>query len=98
VSLLRAHGRLVFVGGTSGGELSLSGWDLMRPTTLTGWSSESLTRDGLQRAVDAVAAEATAGRLRVAELHAFALRDAAAAHAAMEAGALAGRIVLDPVA
>jgi NADPH2:quinone reductase len=96
VASLRAGGRLVFVGGTSGGDLSLSGWDLMRPTTLTGWSSESMTRDDLQRAIDAIAAESIADRLRVAELHAFPLRDAAAAHAAMEAGTLAGRIVLDP--
>ena len=98
VSLLRAHGKLVFVGGTSGGELSLSGWDLMRPTTLTGWSSETLGRDDLQRAVDAVATEAIAGRLRVVELHAFPLRDAAAAHAALEAGTFAGRVVLEPPA
>jgi NADPH2:quinone reductase len=96
VASMRAGGRLVFVGGTSGGELSFSGWDLMRPTTLTGWSSEGLSRSELQRAVDAIALEASAGRLRVAELHAFPLRDAASAHAALESGMLAGRIVLDP--
>ena len=68
----------------------------MRSVTLTGDSSESLDRAGLQAAVDAIA-EAVAGKaLHVAELYRFPLRDAARAHAEMEAGHLGGRIVLVP--
>jgi NADPH2:quinone reductase len=96
VGLLAPQGRLVFVGGTSGGELTLSGWDLMKPVTITGWSSESLDRDELQRAMRAIADAVDAGDLRVAKLSSFPLRDAAAAHRAIEAGAVAARVVLDP--
>jgi NADPH2:quinone reductase len=98
VELLVPGGRLVFVGGTSGGALAFSGWALMRPVTLTGWSSERLTQPELQRAVDAVAAAHAAGTLRVAELRRFPLRDAAAAHAELESGRGAGRVVLIPAA
>jgi NADPH:quinone reductase len=97
VSLLAPEGRLVFVGGTSGGELALSGWDLMKPVTLTGYSSETLDAVELQRALRAIADAVDAGDLRVAQLTSFPLREAAAAHRTIEAGTVAGRVVLDPV-
>jgi NADPH2:quinone reductase len=96
VELMAPGGRLCFVGGTSGGELAFSGWALMRPVTLTGWSSETLDQPTLQAAIDAIAAAHAAGRLRVAELCSMGLAEAAAAHALLEAGRVAGRIVLVP--
>lgn len=94
VSVLSPQGRLVFAGGTSGGELAFSGWDLMKPVTLTGYSSENLDRDALIAAIAAIAGLHRHKLLRCVQVHEFPLRDAARAHAALESGTLAGRIVL----
>jgi NADPH2:quinone reductase len=94
VAALSPGGRLVFVGGTSGGELAFSGWDLMKPVALTGYSTETLTRDELERSIGGIAAMHAAGSLRVENLSEFRLADAAAAHRAMEAGEITGRVVL----
>jgi len=94
VGLLAAGGRLVFVGGTSGGDLSFSGWDLMRPVTLTGYSTETLTRDEVRASMAALAALHARGALTVPQLTRFPLARAADAHRAIESGALAGRVVL----
>jgi NADPH2:quinone reductase len=96
VDRLAPGGRLVFVGGTSGGELALSGWDLMKPVTLTGYSSESLTQPELQRAIDAIAAAKRAGVLSAPEIREVPLRSAADAHRLLEAGEVAGRVLLRP--
>src|SRR4029078_7210594 len=76
VDRLAPGGRLVFVGGTSGGELAFSGWTLMRPVTLTGYSSETLERGQLASAVEEIAAAFARGALRVAELTRFPLAQA----------------------
>ena len=94
VSLLRPGGRLCFVGGTSGGELAFSGWDLMKPVTLTGYSSETLGKGELERAMEAIRDLVARGALRLSRVTEFPLREAAAAHRAMEAGGVAGRVVL----
>jgi NADPH:quinone reductase len=94
VDALRPGGRLIFVGGTSGGALAFSGWALMRPTTLTGYSSESLVRAELARAIAAIAHHHRSGMLRCLALTEFPLREAAAAHRALASGALAGRVLL----
>lgn len=94
VDLLAAGGRLVFAGGTSGGDLAFSGWALMRPVTLTGYSSETLDRAGLAAAMDDIAAACARGALRVAELTQLPLGEAARAHALLESGQLTGRLVL----
>jgi NADPH2:quinone reductase len=94
VDALSPGGRLVFAGGTSGGELSFSGWDLMKPVTLTGYSSETLTRGELARAMNAIAALRALGALRVVRAHEFALEDAAEAHRALESGRVEGRVLL----
>jgi NADPH2:quinone reductase len=94
VGLLEPGGRLVFVGGTSGGELALSGWDLMKPVTITGYSTETLTREELALAVEAIAFMHQRGALRPTRVTEFPLAEAAAAHRAMEAGDLEGRVLL----
>jgi NADPH2:quinone reductase len=96
VGLLAPGGRLVFVGGTSGGELSLSGWDLMRPVTLTGYSSENLTGEALAGSLQSIARLHAGGRLQVHEVLRVPLREAARAHRQMESGRVAGRVVLAP--
>lgn len=94
VDLLAPDGRLVFVGGTSGGELAFSGWALMRPVTLTGYSSETLDRAQLASAMEEIAGAVARGALGVAELTRLPLRDAARAHALLESGQLTGRLIL----
>jgi NADPH2:quinone reductase len=96
VDLLAPGGRLVFVGGTSGGELSFSGWSLMRPVTLTGYSSETLDRDRLEETMEEIAGAVARGALRVADLTRLPLSQAARAHELLESGQLSGRLVLIP--
>lgn len=94
VSLLRPGGRLAFVGGISGGEVTFSAWDLMGPVTLTGYSSETLTRDALSESIRHIARLAAQGALAVHQVLRVPLREAARAHREMEAGQVAGRVVL----
>jgi NADPH2:quinone reductase len=97
VELLGPGGRLVFVGGTSGADLSFSGWALMRPVTLTGYSSESLDAAQLQQAISAIGKLVADGGLRLTSVTRYPLGEAARAHADMEAGRVTGRVVLDPL-
>ena len=95
VDRLAPGGRLVFVGGTSGGELAFSGWALMRPVTLTGYSTETLDRAQLAAAMIELAGAAGRG-LRVPLVTRVPLADAAAAHRLLEEGQNPGRVVLVP--
>src|SRR3954468_6798987 len=94
VSLLRPGGKLVFAGGVTGGEVSFSAWDLMGPVTLTGYSSETLTRDALSESIQHIAALAARGALAAHQVLRVPLREAARAHREMESGQVAGRVVL----
>jgi len=93
-AVLRRGGRLCLVGALTGGELSLSAWDLMQELVLTGWSSENLTGDALREHVTQLAELVRGGLLTAPAIHRFALADAAAAHAQIEAGELTGRALL----
>ena len=93
-AVLRRGGRLCLVGALTGPELALSAWDLLQELVLTGWSSENLTGDGLRAHVAQIAALVAEARLRAPAVTRFALADAAAAHAAVEAGVVAGRVLL----
>ncbi len=96
VPLVVPGGKVVFAGGTSGGELSLSGWDLMKPVTVTGYSSETLTPEELETAMGAIAWMDHQGSLRLASVKEVPLADAAEAHRALEAGEIEGRVLLRP--
>jgi NADPH:quinone reductase len=96
VRALARGGRLVFAGGTSGGDLAFSGWDLMRDTTLTGYSSEALDRSALEGAMERIAKLASSGQLEAREVRSFPLARAADAHAAIESARLQGRVILEP--
>jgi NADPH2:quinone reductase len=96
VSALKPGGRLCSIGALTGGPAEFSIWDLLHERHLTGWSSENLTRDGLQRAVDELAQLLRSGKIAVPPHETLALADAARAHAAMESGALVGRLLLIP--
>ena len=94
VAVLRRGGRLCLVGALTGAELQLSAWNLIQELELTGWSSENLTGDGLRSAIGDLVDAVRDGRLLAPAIHRFALADAATAHAAIEAGELAGRALL----
>lgn len=93
-AVLRRGGHLCLVGALTGADLTLSAWDLIQELELTGWSSENLTGELLREHVAEIVAHVRAGRLRAPAVERFAMADAAAAHAAMERGALAGRALL----
>lgn len=96
VAMLRPRGRLCSIGALTGGEASLSVWDLLHELTLTGWSSEDMDRDGLQRSVDELAKLLAAKRLQPPPYRVYPLAEAARAHEDMEAGRFAGRLLLVP--
>jgi len=95
-AVLRRGGRLCLVGALTGPALTLSAWDLIQELTLTGWSSENLTGDGLRENVAAIVDLVRAGRLPAPAIERFALADAAQAHRRIEAGDLKGRALLVP--
>jgi NADPH2:quinone reductase len=95
-AVLRRGGRLCLVGALTGPDLSLSAWDLLQDLRLTGWSSENLDGAGLRAAIAEIVEHVRDGRLRAPAIERYAMSDAAAAHAAMESGALKGRALLIP--
>jgi NADPH2:quinone reductase len=96
VQLLRPGGKLCVVGAISGGEATFSVWDLLYEAQATGWTSELLTGRELQHLVDRFGHLLSQGRLRVPPVTRYPLTDAARAHADMEHGAIAGRLLLIP--
>jgi NADPH:quinone reductase len=93
-AVLRRGGRLCLVGALTGADLRLSAWDLIQELELTGWSSENLTGDGLRSHLAEIVELVRGGQLRAPAITRFALADAAAAHATIERGDVAGRVLL----
>jgi len=96
VAALAPGGRLCLLGALTGAELRLVAWDLMQDLVLTGYSSENLTGEALRGAVDHLVGELRAGRLAPPAYRTMPLAEAAEAHRLMEAGQVAGRILLVP--
>jgi NADPH2:quinone reductase len=94
VAVLRRGGRLCLVGALTGADLQLSAWDLIQELELTGYSSENLTGEGLRAAIAEIVDAVRDGHLLAPAIHRYPLAEAAAAHAAIEAGELAGRALL----
>jgi len=99
MELLAVAGRLVFFGWSSGEPLPITTHELYRLgiSAAAGIGPRLLQRPGGLRPLEAAAlAEAAAGRLVPVVGHAFPLADAGAAHAAIEARATVGKVVLLP--
>lgn len=96
VEVLRPGGRLCAVGAISGGEATISVWDLLEGIHLTGWSSEKLDRAQLQEAVDRMGLLLSAGRLKPPPYREYPLAEAARAHEDMEQNTYTGRLLLVP--
>ncbi|MBP2703997.1 zinc-binding dehydrogenase [Microbispora sp. RL4-1S] len=98
LDLLGAGGRIVLFGFSSGEPTRFTSEDLLRRslTAVVALGAPILKLPGGLRALEERAlAEAAAGRL-VPALSAFPLKDAAAAHAALESRATSGKVVLVP--
>lgn len=96
VTALKPHGTLCLVGAVGGGNVSLDAWELLRPLTITGYSSEALDGEILQKAVNAVTGMLKSEKIRPPEYIVLPLKDAAKAHQLLENGEVRGRVLLKP--
>jgi NADPH2:quinone reductase len=95
VSALQDGGTLCLVGAVGGGDVMFDAWNLIRPVTLTGYSTETLDGTALRSAVEALCALMRQGRLAPPPSTLFPLDAAADAHLMFERGA-SGRLLLTP--
>lgn len=93
---LKPGGVLSLVGAVSGSDVRIDLWNLLRPVTLTGYSSETLDGPALRRAVDDLVRWVQEGRMAVPRYAAVPLAEAARAHAIMEGRGVSGRLLLIP--
>jgi NADPH2:quinone reductase len=96
VEALRPGGTLSLVGAIAGGDVRFDAWQLIRPVTLTGYSSETLDGADLRVAVAALADWLTDGWIGAPAHTTVPLSEASRAHALLEAGGVAGRLLLIP--
>jgi NADPH2:quinone reductase len=96
VAALRSGGVLCLVGAVGGAAVAFDAWELIRPVTLTGYSSESLTGADLRSAISQLSVWLLTRKLRAPRARLMPLAQAAEAHRLMEAGGVQGRILLSP--
>lgn len=94
VTALRSGGVLSLVGAVAGGEVSFDGWHLIRPVTLTGYSTETLDGAALREAVAALSGWMAKGAIRPPGYQTIPLNEAARAHRLLEQGGVQGRVLL----
>jgi len=95
VTALRPGGVLSLVGAVGGSDVSFDAFRLV-DVTLTGYSTESLDGPSLQHAIDAISEWLRSGVIVAPSRTLFALREAAAAHTALEQPRMQGRVLLVP--
>jgi NADPH2:quinone reductase len=93
---LREGGVLSLVGAVGGGDVAFGAWQLIRPVTLTGYSTEALDGPALREAVAALAGWLARGAIRPPDHRPFPLAEAASAHRLIERGGVNGRVLLRP--
>jgi NADPH2:quinone reductase len=96
VNALRPGGTLSLVGAVAGGAVVFDAWQLIRPVTLTGYSSEQLTGHDLRLAMVQIVEWLGQGALRPPEYQVMGLEEAAQAHRMLERGGVKGRVLLVP--
>jgi NADPH2:quinone reductase len=97
VSALRSGGVLSLVGAMAGTEVGFDAWELIRPVTLTGYSTETLDGPTLRLAVVALSELLLNKAIRSPEYRMMPLSQAANAHQLLEQGAVTGRLLLTPL-
>ena len=96
VNALRPGGVLSLVGAVGGGEVKLDAWQLIRPVTLTGYSTETLDGSALREAVDALGRWMREKSIRPPHYETMPLSTASKAHRLLEEGGVKGRLLLIP--
>ena len=96
VAVLRRGGRLCALGAVTGGDASLSIWDLLNELVLTGYSTENLSGEDLRKAIKSICGLLASGQLLAPPYQTFSMAEAAAAHTLMSQGQLKGRALLVP--
>lgn len=89
---------LALVGAAAGASVRFDAWNLIRPVTLTGFSSEDLTGEALRIAVSALGVSLLNGALRPPRHEILPLSQVAEAHRRLESGDVRGRVLLQPEA
>ena len=95
VTALRPGGVLSLVGAVGGSGVAFDAYRLLE-VTLTGYSSETLDGSALRRAVRSIMDWVSKRAISVPRRTIFPLREAAAAHSALEQHVLQGRVLLIP--
>jgi NADPH:quinone reductase len=96
VAALRPGGTLSLVGAVGGSDVRFDAFELIRPVTLTGYSSETLDGERLRAAIGALAEWMILGRIKAPRHRTMRLAEAAQAHALMEQRGFTGRLLLVP--
>ena len=96
VAALKSGGTLSLVGAVGGGDVRFDAYELIRPVLLTGYSSETLDGGALRAAVQALGELLLRGSIKPPARTTMPLAKAAQAHALLEQGGVAGRILLIP--
>src|SRR5207253_9777848 len=96
VEALRPGGVLSLVGAVAGGDVRFDAWQLIRPVTLTGYSSENLDGGALRNAIAVLADCLLAGIIRSPQSTVLPLAEAARAHELLESHTVTGRVLLWP--
>lgn len=93
---LKPGGILSLVGAVGGSDVRFDLWDLIRPVTLTGYSSESLDGPALRNAVAALTGWVKDGSIAAPRYTTVPLAEAAQAHTMLESRGISGRVLLVP--
>ncbi|MDF3416333.1 NADP-dependent oxidoreductase [Sulfitobacter sp. M57] len=93
---LKPGGVLSLVGAVGGSDVRFDLWDLIRPVTLTGYSSESLDGPALRGAMAALTGWIKDGSIAAPRYTTVPLAEAARAHAMLESRGVSGRVLLIP--
>jgi NADPH2:quinone reductase len=96
VGALRPGGVLSLVGAVGGAALRFDAWQLIRPVTLTGYSTEELDSVAQHNAVTALSEWLLNGSIKPPARTLLPLAEASAAHALLEQGGVSGRVLLVP--
>ncbi len=96
VAALRAGGTLASVGAVGGSDVHFDAYELLRPVTLTGYSTESLDGAVLREAIATLSRLLLDGRLKPPAYRKMPLSAAAEAHALLERKGVSGRLLLVP--
>ncbi|SDK35259.1 NADPH2:quinone reductase [Agrobacterium fabrum] len=96
VNALRDGGVFSLVGAVGGGRVTFDAWHLIRPVTLTGYSTESLDGAGLRHAISDLCDWLASGEVCSPKYRIISMQDASKAHETLERGGVEGRLLLAP--